>query len=363
MFVPPVCPNTECTRHREPGHRFFVRKGYYQARCRGYAIPRFRCRSCRRSFSHQTFRADYHDHKPHVNATLFLLLVSGVGIRQSARFLGLSRKCTHRKFRKIGLQLRGANANLRGDFPPGSWFQMDELGTFEQDRHSGPLTLPIAIEAESYFVVAAESAPIRPSGRKSPSQKARIARHEGLHGPRRDGSRAAVRNVLEAIARRSGRLPHVRLRTDQKAMYAPLARSVFSAERLVHERYSGKIVRDERNPLFKINLTDAMSRDNNGRLRRRSWLHTKLRKYLDLQLELFAAYRNYVRPRTNEELVSPAQQLGFVDRLLTADELLSWSQRFGERSVAIPLATRSAVTVSVMRTASAVITTPPSPGT
>ena len=344
MFTPPVCPNTDCPRHHAPSALFFVRKGYYHAKCRAYPIPRFRCRTCERGFSLQTFRADYRDHKPSLNARVFLSLVSGTGIRQSARVFGMARRCLHRKFQKIGHHLRGVNAQLRTDFPAGSSFQMDELGTFEHDRHCGPLTLPIAIEAKSYFIVATASAPIRPSGRKSPTQKAKIARYEARYGRRRDGSRAAVRQVLEAIAVHTARHSQVRLRTDEKPMYVPLAKSVFGAERVVHERFSSKIPRNERNPLFKINLTDAMSRDNNGRLRRRSWLHSKLRVYLDLQMELFLAYRNYVRARTNYEVQSPAECLGFVRRL-TADEALSWSQRFGERSVAIPCETRHAVTM------------------
>src|SRR5688572_14048506 len=302
MFVPPVCPNSECPRHRDPGAGFFIRKGYYRARCRAYAIGRFRCRSCRRGFSQQTFRADYRDHKPHLNAALFVLLSSGIGFRQASRNLGLSRHCLHRKFQKIARQLQGAHAHLLRDFKPDSWFQMDELGTFEQDRHTGPLSLPIAIEARSLLIVAAESAPIRPSGHKTREQKARIARYEALHGWRRDQSRAAVRRVLEAIATRAGNLETIVLRTDKKAMYVPLAKQVFAGKRLEHQRVSGKIARNVRNPIFKINLTDAMARDNNGRLRRRSWLHSKMRKYLDLQLALFIAYRNYVRRRTNHEV-------------------------------------------------------------
>jgi transposase-like protein len=351
MFTPPVCPHPDCQRHQSPEPGFFIRKGHYRARCRAYPIARFRCRSCRRSFSHQTFRADYRDHKPHLNVPLFLLLVSGVGLRQASRNLGLSRHCTHRKFQKIGRQLRAAHQHLLGDFTGGAWFQMDELGTFEQDRHTGPLTLPIAIEANSLLIVAAESAPIRPSGKKTKAQKARIQRHEQRHGRRPDRSRAAVRSVLEVVAQRAARLPRIVLRTDQKAMYVPLARSVFGAERLEHQRVSGKLPRTVANPIFKINLTDAMARDNNGRLRRRSWLHSKKREYLDLQLAVFLAYRNYVRRRTNEEEESPAQKLGFTKERLRPEEMLSWSQRFGERSVAIPSPSWAPVTVAAARQA------------
>ena len=55
-----------------------------------------------------------------------------------------------------------------------------------------------------------------------------------------------------------------------------------------------------------------------------------------------------MRAGTNHEVQSPAQCLGFVRRL-TADAALTGSQRFGERSVAIPGETRHAVTVAQRR--------------
>ena len=60
---------------------------------------------------------------------------------------------------------------------------------------------------------------------------------------------------------------------------------------------------------------------------------SKLRWFLNLRLELFTAYRNYVRPRFNRELEPPAQRLGFIDRPLTPSRLLSWRQDWARRSV------------------------------
>ena len=70
-----------------------------------------------------------------------------------------------------------------------------------------------------------------------------------------------------------------------------------------------------------------------GRLRRKSWLASKKRRYLDLALQLHAAFRNLVRRRFNPDRESPAQLLGFAPRPLTASEALSWRQEWGSRSV------------------------------
>ncbi|MBL8723989.1 MAG: hypothetical protein JNK49_08080, partial [Planctomycetes bacterium] len=74
---------------------------------------------------------------------------------------------------------------------------------------------------------------------------------------------------------------------------------------------------------------------NNGRLRRKSWLHSKKRCYLADQLTLFLVYRNYMRRRFNHDAPNrtPAQMLGLLPRALQAEEALAWAQRWGPRSL------------------------------
>ena len=88
VFCPPRCPNPDCPAHRveKLGRTdFYDRKGYYHPKCRARPVPRFKCKVCNRGFSRQTFRQDYCDNKPHLNARLFDLLASGLGLRQASR--------------------------------------------------------------------------------------------------------------------------------------------------------------------------------------------------------------------------------------------------------------------------------------
>ncbi len=357
MFHPPRCPNPGCPANRierlggpgrfEEQHRFYLRKGYYYPKCRARPVPRFECRVCRIRFSRQTFRHDYCDNKPHLNVRLFELLASGLGLRQSARILHLSRRCTELKARKISRHLGLLGHNLLDQFPRGCAFQMDEMETFENERRVCPLTLPIVIERNSMLVVAAQSAPIRPSGGMSSRRVEAIARYEEREGRREDQSRACLRRMLKRTSRLCRRLGVVCFDTDEKAVYPGLLRQAFGP-RLVHQQFSSKLPRDTSNPLFRINLTNAMARDLNGRLRRRSWLASKRRQFLDLQLHVFTAYRNFVRPRFNGETESPAQRLGFVDRRLTPAELMGWRQDWGWFS-SHPASLRAASIRSVRR--------------
>ena len=340
MFEPPRCPNTSCPRHRSPRPRFYHRNGHYHPKCRPHPVPRFRCRTCRRGFSRQTFRMDYRDHRPDLNPKLFLYLASGLGLRQSARLLGLTLRCTELKFRKIARHLGHLNLTLRRPLTGNASFHFDELETYEGRRNTRPLTLPLLIESESRFFVWAESAPIRPRGKMSKPRRRAIEEDRQRYGPRRDRSRRACLRTLRRGRSLCGAGSPVRLHTDEKSTYPQLARRVFGARRLVHLRTPGVLPRTVWNPLFPVNHSEASMRDLMGRLRRESWLVSKQGWCLDLHLQLFMAYRNYVRRRFNRDHESPAQLLGFVPRRMKPTEVLSWRQDWGARSVH-PLARRA----------------------
>ncbi len=333
MFEPPRCPYFRCSNHLEPTARFFRHHGQYQPLCRSHPVPRFRCKSCGRTFSRQTFRMDYRDHRPDLNARLFQSLASGIGIRQSSRNLRLSIRCTEMKFRKIARHLRRLNLNLRTKLPAGSNLQLDELETYEGRRNGRPLSVPVVIETQTRYIIWAESATIRPRGKMTLSRRLAILEDEARFGPRRDRSRRSVRRTLERAASLLRPEQLVLLDTDRKTSYISAAKSVFGRRRLLHRRTSGKLPRTAANPLFPINHTEAVARDLTGRLRRQSWLASKKRRYLDLGLHLHMAYRNFVRRRFNDDRESPAELLGFAPRRLSETEALSWRQDWGRRSV------------------------------
>ena len=340
MFRPPRCPYRPCAHHRDPPPGFCARHGHYTARCRSHPVPRFRCRHCGRTFSRQTFRMDYRDHRPDLNARLLRALASGLGLRQSARNLGLSRRCTELKFRKIARHLRRLNLNLRQPLQDGARFQLDELETYEGRRNTRPLSVPVLIETHSRLVIWAEAATLRPSGKMTPARRAAIAQDERRYGPRRDRSPRSLRRTLQRGAQLAGRLGRVVLDTDEKSSYPRLAAEAFGKRRLLHQQTHRRLPRTTWNPLFPIHHTEALARDLMGRLRRESWLVSKKRRYLDLALQVFMAYRNYVRRRFNRDEPSPAQLSGWVPRRLGLEELLSWRQDWGRGSIH-PLARRS----------------------
>jgi transposase-like protein len=330
-FTPPRCPNLACPKHRNPDGFRCIRWGYFSARCRLRREQRYRCSECRKTFSRQTFRHDYRDRRPEINGKLFCLLTSGVGFRQAASLLDVDQATAQNKMHKMSRTCGLLHHNLSTELPTGREYLLDEEESYEQ-ASIRPLTVPILIERTSYFVVASAVGSIRRLAPVGTVRRRRQELEERKCGKRPDQSRQCVAQVMRALRQRT--TGSIVLSTDQKSSYATLAREVFGPD-VVHETTPGSAPRTTFNRLFPVNLSIAMSRDNCGRLRRRSWLVSKLAKRLEGQLEIFTVYRNYVRPRTRRSPrhQTPANLLGLLPRQLNVPEALRWRQDWGLRSI------------------------------
>ena len=341
MFRPPRCPNERCLEHADPRQTFFRRHGSYRAKCRPHSVPRFLCKTCGKSFSRQTFRADYHDKKPYLNPRVIEFLTSGVGLRKSARNLDITRKNFVLKWRKIArhgrlldlnLKSRAARADLAAPDPSTFVLQFDEFETYETRRNTRPLSVATMIEPRTRFIVGAMAAPIRPKGTMTKQRIAAIAAEDARFGRRQDRSRVACRSVFRSAAKLRPAAAGVRLATDEKLAYPEYFAEAFVGRVRRHDTTSSKAPRGVGTPLFAINLTEAILRDHAGRVRRNSWLTNKLRTYLNLHLALYAAWRNWVLPRFNRDEHAPGVLAGWAPRNLTIGEFLGWRQDWGARS-------------------------------
>ena len=239
-FVPPRCPHPLCKEHVHPRARFYERRGYYQPKCRKEPVPRFRCRTCRQGFSRQTFRHDYYDHRPELNVPLFLLLVSGVSIRQAARLLELHPQSVQIKKLKLGKTLSNLHGNFCQQLPANRTYLLDEEETFET-ASIRPLTMPVLIERATWFVVATTVGSIRRLAKRGSRRRARQDRDEKRQR-RFDQSRACILRVFDDLSRRLPKDSAFTLQTDEKKTYAMLAREMFG-DRVKHETTSSRMAR------------------------------------------------------------------------------------------------------------------------
>jgi hypothetical protein len=331
-FDPPFCPNRNCPNHLQPTPCFYKRTGYYQPQCRTEPVPRFKCKTCNLGFSRQTFRADYGQRRPEINAPMLEMIVSGTGLRQIARMLKIGSRSIQGRLRRFGTLHAMLHDRLCPALPAGRTFVFDEEETYE-GASIRPLTVPLVVDQETWFVVSTAVGTIRRRAREGSKRREKQDREEKERGVRRDESADSVRQMLEALRRR---VPEgsLELLSDEKPSYQKIVQELFGA-RATHTTISGKAPRTPANPLHPINTTIAMTRDNCGRLRRRSWLVSKRAQDLRHQLALYVVYRNYVRQRFNHDArrESPATFLGLLPRALTVEETVRWRQDLGPRSV------------------------------
>ena len=333
MFQPPCCPYPDCRFHLAPRPAFCIRDGRYFPLCRNHHVQRFRCRGCDRSFSRQTFRADYRQKKPSINASFLRLMVSCVGQRQTAQVLQVARRTVEHRFRWLGRHAEAFHRNRLAESSLVGPFQLDEFESFESNRYQ-PLTVPVLIDRRSFFIVASAVGPLRRKGRMTVMQRRRRAEHERLHGRRPSLSAGTVRAVLRPLRELVPFPTEVVLDSDHKPLYGQLGRALFGG-RFRWRRHDASAHRDRSNPLFPINHTEARLRHFLSRLRRRTWCVSKKGKELQAHLSIAAVWSNYVRGITNRTRRTPAQALGVAPRAYRAEEILAWRQDWGRLSLAL----------------------------
>src|SRR5262249_13622533 len=153
-----------------------------------------------------------------------------------------------------------------------------------------------------------------------------------------DKSREAAVSCLKDLSiflasRRTGdaRIPaSFRMRTDLKIPYVSWLRAIFGGSSFTyeHERFSSKIRRDTRNPLFKINHADAEHRYHLAPLIRDTWCHAKTEESLKRSIAMYRVYRNFTRWVRNKDRVTPAMKLGLATMRHGPDALFHWNRKF-----------------------------------
>ena len=167
-FQPGLCPWPECREHLRTtrGYRF-QRQGIYGTNRRP-KIPRFRCLSCRRSFSRQSFSTSCYLKRPELLVPVAAGLVAGSAHRQIARSLFCSGSTVTRLSARLGRHALLLQS-LALQNPAGAVTESlaaDHFETFEFTQHLpfGVLTL---VGRDSWFVYGIDPAPHARTGMRT----------------------------------------------------------------------------------------------------------------------------------------------------------------------------------------------------
>jgi transposase-like protein len=267
----------------------FIKRGFFpRVYGKPQKIQRFLCRQCRRTFSTQSTAPDRRQYKSFVSPLVFRLLMSGVSQRRCARLVGIDRKTVARKFRKMAEQTRAENV-IDKKISKATTVVFDELETFEHSKCK-PVSIAIAVEEGSRRVIAARVAQMPAKGRLV---KISLERY----GYRKDCRPRALREVLSHVKDVCPQLQI--LKSDQSPRYPRRVREFLPG--IEHLRFKGRrgcvvgqgeLKAGGHDPLFSLNHTCAMFRDNIKRLTRRTWCTTKNIDRLQDLVDLYVRYHN-----------------------------------------------------------------------
>lgn len=277
----PICPRC--------GAGCPTKHGRYRRADDAQFIQRYRCKACAKCFSSATFSATYRQKKRRLNRLIEMDIASSTAQRRIALKHGCDRKTVARKVKFLAKQAREKIQSLLSKAPLYTNLQWDELLTFEHTRLK-PLSVAVMVCKETRQILAYGVAQIPASGLIA-------QRSREKYGPRPDLSGVMRGKTLSAIAPQIAST--ARIETDEHKRYAnEISRILPEA---VHVQYpsvrgsltgQGELKRTGRDPLFTINHTLAMLRDNIKCLARRTWCTAKLAAALDDIVAIYVAYHN-----------------------------------------------------------------------
>jgi len=292
-------------------------------------VIRYRCPTCERGFSQQTFACSYYLKRPELLLPIAAGLVAGSAHRQIARSLGCAPSTVTRLSARLGrhaLLLQAlALQDLGGLDEP---VNLDHFETFvfsQEDR----LAIATPVGQQSWFSYGIDPAPHRRGGR-------RASRKRALKRPlpeREPGSvvRSAKRVFDLLLGLSDGPVDvvsddHPAYKHAERAANGPIHRRIYPNP----PRGPGSdqaVARERDRQMFPVDLLHKLWRHTQAHHRRESIAFGRRSNAVMERAFLFIVWRNFVK-RVSErksDAIAPAMRLGLVPRPL------EWREVFSQR--------------------------------
>jgi transposase-like protein len=280
--------------HRCQRTKNVIKKGFY-SRGNGPSktrrrVQRFYCKSCGHFFSALSGHLDERQKRPDLHGRIYSLLISGVSQRRIALLCATTQVTVSRKLVRLARFSRQAHAErLSRMRSTVSTAIFDEMETFEHTKCK-PVAIAVAVEEGSRIILAAEAASMPAKG-----LLAKVSRRR--YGRRADLRRGALKVVLMRVSDVGG--ANILVKSDECPRYPTLVKKYLP--RATHKTFKGRrgcvvgqgeLKAGGRDPLFSLNHSCAMIRDNVKSLSRRTWCTTKRIDRLQCRLDLYVCAHN-----------------------------------------------------------------------
>jgi hypothetical protein len=285
-----------CCKHHS--HKF----GSFKRKSDSRTIQRFRCHICGKTWSNATHDLAVNQKKRTINYSCMTLLASGMSMRRIAINLKVQPNTVAKKLSFLakqcaqGLQKQAEVADLVKEW------QFDELQTFEHTKCK-PLSVAMAVDKKTRKIMAFWVSEMPATGFLS-----KISRKK--YGKRKDKRPKGLNLLFRKLKGRVTNNCHIM--SDKCLFYNPTVTKHFP--NAIHSQFKGKkgseygqgeLKKVKFDPLFCINHTFAMLRDNISRLIRKTWRTTKKMACLIEHLMVYVWVHNnaWIYTRKNRKTV------------------------------------------------------------
>jgi transposase-like protein len=316
-FEPPHCPEPQCPYHVSPVGWRYKKIGFYRRQCPERRIQRYLCLHCRRSFSTQTFAADYWLKRPDLLERIFHRVLACSGYRQIAREYGVSPSTVQTHVARLGRHCLLFQELYRpGVHEP---VVLDGFESFEFSQYF-PCHFNVLVGSKSHFFFGFTDSPLRRKGRMTAYQRQRREELERTLGRPDPGSiRKEVGELLRLCGLEEGAIV---LHSDDHPAY-PRAFLTLPRLQIEHRVTQSVVRRTTRNPLFPVNLLDLLIRHGSANHKRETIAFSKRRQSAAERLAILQVWRNFLKPYSERNGGgTPAERLGLLGRALSAGEVL-----------------------------------------
>jgi transposase-like protein len=319
-WTPPFCPNPNCLHHNNSGDQWpFKKIGFFRRLSAPHRVQRFTCKSCRKSFSTQTFSTSYYQKRPDLDTQIIMKTAGGMANRQIARDLNVSPETVNRHIARLGRHCMLFHSRMMKNSPPVKEMVVDGFESFELSQYF-PIHHHVAVEKGSDFFLYFTDSPLRRKGRMTKHQKRRRKELEALYG--RPDPKAIEKDMRETLEVALDGQPVATVFSDEHPAYRRSIKAM--SAKISHRVTPGAAHRDKNNSLWEVNLLDLLIRHGNANHKRETIAWSKRRQASSERLAILLVWRNYMKGRREKIRGSPtpAMERGMMDHPLAIGELL-----------------------------------------
>ena len=299
----PYCPNPSCANFDAPKTpHWYIRYGFYTTKVFG-TVSRYRCKSCRRTFSSQSFSIDYYAKKVISYSSLIDQLVTASGLIDMSRNLHVRVETIENRLERLSRCVLAIHSELLQHLTMKEDLVADGLESFSFSQYY-PNHITIVAGSDSEFIYTQGFANLRRKGSMTAAQKQKRKRLETYAKADPKAIETSFRNLMSNLTEHLAEkgITRKKLITDEhKAYVRALSRGTEGPVVLDHEQISLKAPRTRENKLFPVNYLDRQIRKDVSDHARQTVQYARCPSALMARMSVYRFYHNCCIPRRVRE--------------------------------------------------------------